>query len=317
MRVTCRPVEIHIGHGHLAERHFVFIFVIGMKHIMTILASAIVLASCSLGGVCDATLSSTYEESNPLVSLNISLEVPAGEDEVSLAVRAALLDTLRSELGQLAFCEEPAEIGACDASASSALGSSAPSDLDAVVACYGKSSFGNLTALASDDARQRAEYGAEGDFPSWDCCCNIKMVSATPAYWVYRSWNSVYLGGAHGGVTGAGYITFRKSDGRALKGIVDASRTIELQPVLRGGVIDYLNGCLEEVSDAELDSYLFVEDGIIPLPRHEPYPAAEGLVFVYQQYEIAPYAMGMPEFTVPYDVIREYLSDEAKDLLGL
>ena len=72
-----------------------------------------------------------------------------------------------------------------------------------------------------------------------------------------------------------------------------------------------------EVAPEELNNYLFLETGVIPFPAWTPYPSEDGLVFTYQQYEIASYAAGMPEFTIPYADLRPYLTPEAKALVGL
>jgi hypothetical protein len=40
-------------------------------------------------------------------------------------------------------------------------------------------------------------------------------------------------------------------------------------------------------------------------------------VFVYQQYEIASYAVGMPSFTVAYDKLLPYLTPEARKVCGV
>lgn len=62
---------------------------------------------------------------------------------------------------------------------------------------------------------------------------------------------------------------------------------------------------------------LFIENGIIPLPKNGVYLSSEGVVFIYGQYEIAPYALGMPTFTVPYKEIGKFLSPEARRLAGI
>ena len=41
------------------------------------------------------------------------------------------------------------------------------------------------------------------------------------------------------------------------------------------------------------------------------------MFFCYQQYEIAPYALGLPMVTIPFDVIAPLLSAEGRELLGL
>ena len=46
-------------------------------------------------------------------------------------------------------------------------------------------------------------------------------------------------------------------------------------------------------------------------------PTADGLKFIYQQYEVTAYVDGMPEFTLTYDEVAPYLLPEAKADLGL
>ena len=50
-----------------------------------------------------------------------------------------------------------------------------------------------------------------------------------------------------------------------------------------------------------------------------PNPALtdEGVVFSYQPYEIACFAAGMYHFTIPYNRLMDYLTDEAKWCLGM
>ena len=43
----------------------------------------------------------------------------------------------------------------------------------------------------------------------------------------------------------------------------------------------------------------------------------DGIAFVYQQYEIAAYACGLPSGTLSFEQVREVLSDEGRALLGL
>ena len=62
--------------------------------------------------------------------------------------------------------------------------------------------------------------------------------------------------------------------------------------------------------------FAFMENGIVPLPSWTPYPGEDGLVFVYQQYEIASYAAGMPSFVIPYDRIQPFLTEEARRILS-
>ena len=85
--------------------------------------------------------------------------------------------------------------------------------------------------------------------------------------------------------------------------------------LLIAGMLRYYKEADVEMTQDELLDNLMIEDRTIPLPVWEPYPTAEGLVFTYQQYEIASYAEGMPSFTVPYEEIQPYLTEEFRQLL--
>ena len=66
-----------------------------------------------------------------------------------------------------------------------------------------------------------------------------------------------------------------------------------------------------------LNDFLLLDGDLIPLPSWQPFPSKDGLVFTYQQYEIAPYAAGMPAFTIPYEDIAPYVLVEVRPILGL
>ena len=79
---------------------------------------------------------------------------------------------------------------------------------------------------------------------------------------------------------------------------------------------DYFSEDGQKISNRELKEWLLLESDIIPFPAMSPEPSDEGLVFTYGQYEIAPYVAGMPNFTIPYADIEQYLTPEAKAILG-
>ena len=72
-----------------------------------------------------------------------------------------------------------------------------------------------------------------------------------------------------------------------------------------------------KTDEALKDMLIGVEDiNRIPLPSAAPYFTKEGLSFVYQQYEIAPYAAGMVSFNIPYAKIRPFLTKDASALVN-
>ena len=102
-----------------------------------------------------------------------------------------------------------------------------------------------------------------------------------------------------------------------MRQVVDTTKTRELQPLLRAGVLRYFKDCEQEVKESELTSMLFIKDGIIPLPARTPTLVDDGVRFDYQQYEIGPYAMGIVSFTIPYADIKPWLTEQAKQLAGV
>ena len=70
----------------------------------------------------------------------------------------------------------------------------------------------------------------------------------------------------------------------------------------------------ERITEEDMRSRLMIDGNLIPLPALRPYPTAVGLVFTYQQYEIACYADGMPNFVIPYNNIAAFLTPEARKI---
>ena len=73
------------------------------------------------------------------------------------------------------------------------------------------------------------------------------------------------------------------------------------------------------MSDEELLDYLFAEQtedlDNLPLPGNAPYLSETGVVFLYTQYEIAPYSSGIITFEIPFADIHPFLTPEAQELI--
>lgn len=139
----------------------------------------------------------------------------------------------------------------------------------------------------------------------------FKVYSENDRYVTITCDRSSYAGGAHGSFTVSG-ATFRKQDGRKMgwdifKNIYDH----DFQELIREGLEGYWN--IE--SDGELKSYL-LDDNVysIPLPETNPLFTEKGVEFVYNQYEISPYAAGTPTFVVPYSELSPFMTLTAKRL---
>lgn len=153
--------------------------------------------------------------------------------------------------------------------------------------------------------------------PRWDYDYQFELVCQTPRYVVFRSLAFIYLGGAHGGVAGAGPLTVDKRSGALLTDWFLPDAQEKMQDLLVAGLLDYYSGVDGEMTREELLDHLFIEDGVIPLPQWYPMPSEDGLDLCYQQYEIASYAEGMPSMVIPYKDVAPFLTPAARELLKI
>jgi hypothetical protein len=153
-------------------------------------------------------------------------------------------------------------------------------------------------------------------------------------YITYLTKSEGFLGGAHGFASAAGQ-TFRKSDGKRIgyqtaynkktESFEQKDQTLfkdtmspQLYALIKEGVRNYFKEFDESVvSDEQLKDLLISVDDVnrIPLPSAPPTFSKNGLSFIYQQYEIAPYAAGMINFDIPYEKVRPFLTPEAAALI--
>lgn len=172
-------------------------------------------------------------------------------------------------------------------------------------------SMANFYAQRQLDSLKEYHEGVQPDLPYMNSF-EARKVFETPKVVSYEINTYDFMGGAHGSASSYG-CTFRKSDGRRLGrevlSFADSGYDI-WQKMYNDGLKKYL----EVSSDQKLFSTLFVEGGVIPDTKEEPYFTKDGLRFVYQQYEIGPYAIGMPEVVIPYDKLKPYIK---KSLVSL
>ncbi len=163
---------------------------------------------------------------------------------------------------------------------------------------------------------------------------HVFKLEETERYVTYLSLSEGFLGGAHGYATSSG-TTFSKISGKQIgynteynsekeafemsqQTLFSNPKSAQLAALLKQGVFSYFKQFEDDLTtDEQLkDMLLNVEDiNHIPLPSASPYFTKDGLLFIYQQYEIAPYAAGMINFDIPYDKIRPFLTPEAQALI--
>lgn len=244
-----------------------------------------------------ATDSIAYcEQKNSTLKCSVVVDYPSGDDSLSVGVRRYVAGELaRLFLPTMQEEDEPA-----------AVFKGTKEDGKALVDFYGKLNFGYLKSQYAE----LKDFGIAG--LSYDL--SIRKTGETDRYLTYETSCYVFLGGAHGSAM-CYPVNIVRSTGRVLAATVDTLKQKALQPILRRGVKEYISKAENrKIKDRDLQNMLFVEHGIIPLPTTVPVLTPEGLRFVYQQYEIGPYALGMVEFTVPYADVKSCLTKEAAEL---
>lgn len=230
---------------------------------------------------------------------NILIDAPKGNDSMAVALKRFLCDELAALSMSNDFSDQGVPLqgyryqGSLDR----------PQD---IVDFYGHTNEKNLM----EELQALEEYLPQ--HPPFLYEASIRKSEETDRYITFLCQMYCYLAGPHGSSILHG-ITVLKPSGEVLTETVDTTKTRELQPILRKGIVQYLRQNGAEVTEETLTNYLFIDDGIIPLPAVAPYLSADGLHFVYGQYEIGPYALGIVEFTVPYADILPYLTKEAQE----
>lgn len=136
--------------------------------------------------------------------------------------------------------------------------------------------------------------------------------------YVYNTY--CYLGGAHGSAISRA-ATFVVSTGRRLtySNIFRPGSRQEVIALVRNAIWrQYFQPTLsstEEGAPTTLKEALLIEPESMDLPICGPEFGPKGVTFTYGQYEIAPYAAGMPACTLPYSELRSLLSPDILPLL--
>jgi hypothetical protein len=176
-----------------------------------------------------------------------------------------------------------------------------------------------MTRMVAEVTQMAEDGWATGYYNNY----TASISTQTEKYVTLEEAHEIFTGGAHGAYIVSG-ITFRVSDGARMGwNLFDMSKKSELIALLKKGVMEYL----EVSSEEELQEQLQVWDDPdtpenelefgLPLPRAVPYLTSRGVAFVYQQYEIACYAVGLPSVTIPVEELRDLLSEEGRALLDV
>ena len=262
-----------------------------MKHIyITMMMTALLIAGGHHAFAAKRPLVTdivTFEKSDTTAEVSILVHWPCKGEQV-------LVDSLRHHIASL-------------------LGGEFHSPDD--ILSYGASLFESLSA---DWHSVYDEMPPEERLGAFSKSHHITKLAETSRYITYYYQTYDYGGGIHGFTTEVGF-TFRKSDGKQIPLLANTDSP-RLSKLLKEGVRSFFSGDSDKpLTDEELLEYLFVQEveslNDLPLPGNSPYLSETGVVFLYTQYEIAPYSSGIITFEIPFKDILPFLTPEARNLI--
>lgn len=266
----------------------------------------------------------TFSDSSKYANISIKAVLPVAKDSVSQVIRDSLVNIIGNSIRSYQGSQME------DSKPLIAKYNGDEKDAKSMLDYYSKAVSKLLNSQAKEDYDERVKYWEEdttlteeqrkefkeGVTP-WDYSMDVTKTSEDSTFVVFNDTEYAYIGGAHGGVFGWGGITFRFSDGSIVKDFLKDNVLKDMQPLLKKGLKEYFNENADEKikTDQQLMEQLMLPEeskGLIPLPAWTPSPdeKGKGLVFTYQQYEIACYAVGMPSFVLTWEELKPFLRED-------
>ena len=266
----------------------------------------------------------TFSDSSKYANISIKAVLPVAKDSVSQVIRDSLVNIIGNSIRSYQGSQME------DTKPLIAKYNGDEKDAKSMFDYYSKEVSKMLNSQAKDDYDERVKYWEEDttlteeqrkefkeSVTPWDYSMDVTKTSEDSTFVVFNDTEYAYIGGAHGGVFGWGGITFRISDGSIVKDFLKDNVTKDIQPLLKKGLKEYFNENADEkiTTDQQLLEQLMLPEeskGLIPLPAWTPFPdeKGKGLVFTYQQYEIACYAVGMPSFVLSWEELKPFLRED-------
>ncbi len=174
--------------------------------------------------------------------------------------------------------------------------------------------FGN----SGDDFREEVQYDGNGNLRTHDVelftYLEIIPICISSKFVTYIRYHENYMMGAHG-AQDFDFATILSKDGSTVDwNIFREDMKSDLAALVRRSIyVSYFHG--DDPSGDDSD-YLFpTAYENFPLPSAKPALMADGIIFLYQEYEIAPYAAGHPACLITYDMLTKYMTDEGVALV--
>lgn len=235
------------------------------------------------------SLSTKYAYNDANIKMNIDYpEKDEGNNKLNAAVRTWLNEQIKS---------------ACNISDSIKISYTGDlQDGNALIRFYEKS----FIDQSVKDFTEYAKLGRDSTMAMhYEINISAQVVYETEQLVSYRLSSYSYLAGAHG-IENIYYAIFRKLDGHILTwgDIMKSGSLPTLSKLMAQGVMKYLK--VKTFSEAK--GRLFIDKNAtlttFPMPATNPGLTKDGIVGIYQSYEIGPYAMGHPEITLPRTSLR-------------
>lgn len=168
------------------------------------------------------------------------------------------------------------------------------------------------TAMLESYSNFFFENDADSETPEASTQLTIHKIDETDYSVTYKMEGYSYVGGAHGMPFTKG-MTFSKADGSRY-GWNLLSNTEDLRALLLSSIREqYFEG---NDSDFTQAIEIMVKDTTrFPLPETDPWIVGDSIQFVYQPYEIAPFAVGLPSCRIPVRQLIGYLSQKANEII--
>ena len=266
----------------------------------------------------------TFSDSSKYANISIKAVLPVAKDSVSQVIRDSLVNIISNSIRSYQGSQME------DTKPLIAKYNGDEKDAKSMLDYYSKEVSKLLNSQAKEDYDERVKYWDEDttlteeqrkefkeSVTPWDYSMDVTKTSEDSTFVVFNDTEYAYIGGAHGGVFGWGGITFRFSDGSIVKNFLKDNVLKDMQPLLKKGLKEYFNENADEKikTDQQLMEQLMLPEeskGLIPLPAWTPSPdeKGKGLVFTYQQYEIACCAVGMPSFVLTWEELKPFLRED-------
>lgn len=172
-----------------------------------------------------------------------------------------------------------------------------------------------VAELLDSASAELKEFDAPVNMPNMSYDYNLEIVKGfvSDKTVTFSSTFYQYTGGAHGS-TLFDNATFSMADGSKLtyNNMFIADSLPPLTELVKKNIFTqyFKPDGIPDMADA-----LLVPIDSMQLPTTVPAYVFDGVFFIYQQYEIAPYAAGMPSCTIPYSEIAPFLTPEAAALV--